>query len=94
MARKASIENEPGTSKSYGTIGFEAQLWLTADKQRLSANLDFRDDYVLTNPPINDSDWFRKNDEVRWQFGGALKGNANFAWVQHFIHHLAPSRMH
>ena len=59
MARKASIENEPGTSKSYGTIGFEAQLWLTADKQRLSANLDFRDDYVLTNPPINDSDWFR-----------------------------------
>ncbi|MBL8802494.1 MAG: N-6 DNA methylase, partial [Planctomycetes bacterium] len=48
-------------------------------------------DYVLANPPFNDSDWFRKDDDVRWQFGVPPKGNANFAWVQHFIHHLAPS---
>jgi type I restriction enzyme M protein len=46
---------------------------------------------VLANPPFNDSDWFRKDDDVRWQFGVPPKGNANFAWVQHFIHHLAPN---
>jgi hypothetical protein len=40
--------------------------------------------------PLNDSDWFRKDDDVRWQFGVPPRGNANFAWVQHFIHHLAP----
>ncbi|HRQ90151.1 MAG TPA: N-6 DNA methylase, partial [Bacteroidia bacterium] len=45
------------------------------------------------NPPFNDSDWFRKDDDVRWQFGVPPKGNANFAWVQHFIHHLAPNGM-
>jgi type I restriction-modification system DNA methylase subunit len=50
-------------------------------------------DYVLANPPFNDSDWFRKDDDVRWQFGVPPKGNANFAWVQHFIHHLAPQGM-
>ncbi|MEY5015195.1 MAG: hypothetical protein RIS92_1553, partial [Verrucomicrobiota bacterium] len=52
-----------------------------------------RADYVLANPPFNDSDWFRKDDDVRWQFGVPPKGNANFAWVQHFIHHLAPQGM-
>ncbi|MEI6322763.1 MAG: N-6 DNA methylase, partial [bacterium] len=40
-----------------------------------------------------DSDWFRKDDDVRWQYGVPPKGNANFAWVQHFIHHLAPNGM-
>ena len=39
------------------------------------------------------SDWFRKDDDVRWQFGVPPKGNANFAWVQHFIHLLAPIGM-
>jgi type I restriction enzyme M protein len=48
---------------------------------------------LLANPPFNDSDWFRKDDDVRWQFGVPPKGNANFAWVQHFIHHLAPHGM-
>ena len=38
-------------------------------------------------------DNFRKDDDVRWQFGVPPKGNANFAWVQHFIHHLAPQGM-
>ena len=50
-------------------------------------------DYVIANPPFNDSDWFRKDDDVRWQYGVPPKGNANFAWVQHFIHHLAPQGM-
>ena len=38
-------------------------------------------------------DNFRKDDDVRWQFGVPPKGNANFAWVQHFIHHFAPQGM-
>ncbi len=38
-------------------------------------------------------DNFRKDDDVRWQFGVPPKGNANFAWVQHFIHHLTPQGM-
>ena len=47
----------------------------------------------LDDAPIKDSGWFRKDDDVRWQFGVPPKGNANFAWVQHFIHHLAPAGM-
>jgi Type I restriction-modification system methyltransferase subunit len=61
-----------------------------ADTFRRDLHPDLRADYVLANPPFNDSDWFRKDDDVRWQFGIPPKGNANFAWVQHFIHHLAP----
>jgi type I restriction enzyme M protein len=48
---------------------------------------------VLANPPFNDSDWrgeLLRNDK-RWVFGTPPAGNANFAWVQHFIHHLAPN---
>ncbi|MEZ5497893.1 MAG: class I SAM-dependent DNA methyltransferase [Steroidobacteraceae bacterium] len=62
-----------------------------ADTFRRDLHPDLRADYVLANPPFNDSDWFRKDDDVRWQFGVPPKGNANFAWVQHFIHHLAPN---
>ena len=62
-----------------------------ADSFRRDLHPDLRADYVLANPPFNDSDWFRKDDDVRWQYGVPPKGNANFAWVQHFIHHLAPN---
>ncbi len=54
------------------------------------AHKDLRADYILANPPFNDSDWkgdLLKND-VRWKYGIPPQGNANFAWVQHFIHHL------
>lgn len=61
-----------------------------ADTFRRDLHPDLRADYVLANPPFNDSDWFRKDDDVRWQFGVPPRGNANFAWVQHFVHHLAP----
>ncbi|CAG0931660.1 partial Type I restriction enzyme EcoKI M protein, partial [Planctomycetaceae bacterium] len=64
-----------------------------ADTFRRDLHPDLRADYVLANPPFNDSDWYRKDDDVRWQFGVPPKGNANFAWVQHFIHHLAPQGM-
>ena len=54
---------------------------------------DLKVDFILANPPFNDSDWGGEllQDDVRWKFGVPPKGNANFAWVQHFIHHLAPT---
>ena len=53
---------------------------------------DLRADYILANPHFNDSDWGgeRLRDDKRWEFGVPPVGNANFAWVQHFLHHLAP----
>jgi type I restriction enzyme M protein len=54
---------------------------------------DVRADFVLANPPFNVSDWGgdQLRDDVRWRYGVPPAGNANFAWVQHFVHHLAPS---
>jgi len=52
---------------------------------------DLKADFVLANPPFNDSDWHRGEEDVRWKYGLPPKGNANFAWVQHFIHHLSPN---
>ena len=53
---------------------------------------DLRADYILANPPFNVSDWGgeRLRQDKRWQFGIPPTGNANFAWVQHILHHLAP----
>ncbi len=54
---------------------------------------DLKADYVLANPPFNDSDWRGEllKDDKRWVYGVPPAGNANYAWVQHFIHHLAPA---
>ena len=56
---------------------------------------DLKADYVLANPPFNDSDWRGEllRDDKRWQDGAPPASNANTAWVQHFIHHLAPTGM-
>jgi type I restriction enzyme M protein len=71
--------------------GIEADLGEEqADTFRRDLHPDLRADFALANPPFNDSDWFRKDDDARWQFGLPPRGNANFAWVQHFIYHLAP----
>jgi type I restriction enzyme M protein len=54
---------------------------------------DLKADYILANPPFNISDWSGKllAEDVRWKrFGAPPLGNANYAWIQHFIHHLAP----
>ena len=53
---------------------------------------DLRADYILANPPFNVSDWGgeRLRDDKRWEYGVPPVGNANFAWVQHFLQHLAP----
>lgn len=54
---------------------------------------DLKADFVLANPPFNISDWGgdRLREDVRWKFGVPPAGNANFAWVQHIAHHLAPA---
>lgn len=51
---------------------------------------DKRFDFILANPPFNDSDWGgeRLRDDSRWDYGVPPAGNANFAWMQHMIHHL------
>jgi len=54
---------------------------------------DLKADYVIANPPFNDSDWsgdlLRKDG--RWKYGAPPIGNANYAWIQHFLYHLSPS---
>jgi len=64
-----------------------------ADTFHRDLHPDLRADYVLANPPFNDSDWRGEllKDDKRWKFGIPPASNANFAWVQHFIHHLAPT---
>ncbi len=72
--------------------GIEAQI-AHGDSFHNDRHPDLKADYVLANPPFNDSDW-RGNllkDDKRWFYGAPPAGNANFAWVQHFIHHLAPT---
>lgn len=53
---------------------------------------DLRADYILANPPFNISDWGQEHLQAdpRWKYGLPPKGNANFAWIQHMIHHLSP----
>ena len=54
---------------------------------------DLKADFILANPPFNMSDWGgdRLQDDPRWKYGVPPTGNANYAWIQHFIYHLAPS---
>ncbi|MCY4465807.1 MAG: class I SAM-dependent DNA methyltransferase [Chloroflexi bacterium] len=56
---------------------------------------DLRADFILANPPFNISDWGgeRLREDRRWRYGIPPKGNANFAWVQHILHHLTPQGM-
>jgi type I restriction enzyme M protein len=56
-------------------------------------NPDLKADFILANPPFNVSDWGgdRLRDDKRWQYGAPPAGNANFAWVQHIVYHLAPA---
>lgn len=54
---------------------------------------DLKADFILANPPFNVSDWGGEllQNDARFKYGAPPKGNANFAWVQHFIHHLSPN---
>jgi type I restriction enzyme M protein len=72
--------------------GIDAQI-AHGDTFHNDRHPDLKADYVLANPPFNDSDWRGEllKDDKRWVYGVPPAGNANFAWVQHFIAHLAPT---
>ncbi len=57
------------------------------------AHKDLKADYIIANPPFNVSDWSGEllRTDGRWKYGVPPAGNANFAWLQHFIYHLAPT---
>jgi type I restriction enzyme M protein len=73
-----------------GNIGPHA-----ADSFLNDLHKDLRADFILANPPFNMKEWGgdQLQKDVRWKYGLPPKRNANFAWMQHMIHHLAPSGM-
>lgn len=73
--------------------GIEADLGdRSADSFGNDLHPDLRADFVIANPPFNVSNWWEAKlaDDPRWKYGTPPEGNANFAWVQHFIYHLSP----
>lgn len=73
--------------------GIEANLGpQNADTFHNDVHRDLKADFILANPPFNLKDWGgeRLKDDVRWKFGVPPTGNANYAWIQHMIHHLTP----
>ena len=72
--------------------GIEGQI-AHGDSFHNDRHPDLKADFILANPPFNISDWGgeRLQEDQRWQYGAPPKGNANFAWVQHIVHHLAPT---
>ena len=72
--------------------GIDAQI-AHGDSFHDDRHADLKADYILANPPFNVSDWGgqRLRDDKRWKYGVPPAGNANFAWVQHIVHHLAPA---
>ncbi|MEO0079913.1 MAG: class I SAM-dependent DNA methyltransferase [candidate division WOR-3 bacterium] len=76
--------------------GIEGRIaWNSEGSFHNDAFPDLKADFILANPPFNDKAWGgeRLRDDKRWKFGVPPARNANFAWVQHFIHHLAPTGM-
>jgi len=64
-----------------------------ADSFHKDQHKDLKADFILANPPFNMSDWGgdRLREDARWKYGLPPVGNANYAWIQHFIYHLAPT---
>lgn len=71
--------------------GIDAQITY-GDTFHNDQHPDLKANFILANPPFNISDWGgeRLRDDKRWKYGMPPVGNANFAWVQHMVHHLAP----
>lgn len=63
-----------------------------ADSFTNDQHLDLRADFIMTNPPFNMKEWWNQSLEgdVRWKYGTPPESNANFAWMQHMLHHLSP----
>ncbi len=72
--------------------GIEADIKL-GDSFHEDGHKDLKADYILANPPFNISDWGAEHlqDDPRWKYGIPPSGNANFAWIQHMLYHLAPN---
>jgi type I restriction enzyme M protein len=66
--------------------------WNTEGSFLKDEHKDLKADFILANPPFNDSDWSGEllRDDARWKYGLPPSGNANFAWLEHMIYHLAP----
>jgi type I restriction enzyme M protein len=66
--------------------------WNTEGSFLNDSHKDLKADYILANPPFNDSDWSGQllQNDPRWGYGQPPAGNANFAWLQHMIYHLSP----
>jgi type I restriction enzyme M protein len=74
--------------------GIESNIaWNSEGSFQNDAHRDLKADFIVANPPFNDSDWGgeRLSKDVRWKYGVPPASNANFAWVEHFVHHLAPN---
>ena len=74
--------------------GIDADIrWNNEGSFHKDALPDLRADYILANPPFNVSDWGgeRLREDARWKYGVPPVGNANFAWLQHILHHLSPT---
>jgi len=74
--------------------GIEAKLGKQhGDTFHRDLHPDLRADFVMANPPFNISNWGgeRLTDDLRWRYGTPPAGNANFAWLQHIVHHLSPT---
>lgn len=73
--------------------GIDANLGpRNADSFRTDLHPDLKADFILANPPFNMSDWGGEHlrQDVRWKYGMPPVNNANYAWIQHFLHHLSP----
>jgi type I restriction enzyme M protein len=91
-------ESNPNTFKlakmNLAIRGIEGDLGKQpADSFHNDQHPDLKADYILANPPFNMSDWGGDSlrEDKRWKYGKPPVGNANFAWVQHFVHHLSPN---
>jgi len=73
-------------------INSQFVVWNTEGSLLKDAHPDLKADYILANPPFNQFDWGQEflQDDVRWKYGVPPAGNANFAWMQHMLYHLAP----
>ncbi len=74
--------------------GIDADIrWNNEGSFHKDEHRELKADYILANPPFNISDWGgeRLRDDVRWKYGLPPTGNANYGWLQHIIHHLAPN---
>lgn len=73
-------------------INSQFVAWNTEGSFLRDAHPDLKADYILANPPFNQSDWWVDilADDARWKYGKPPSGNANFGWIQHMLYHLAP----